>query len=170
MSQGDITVSKQIQQLRQKIDDHNYRYYVLDDPQIPDVEYDRLFRELQSLETEHPELVTRDSPTQRVGALGETTFEAVTHRLPMLSLDNAFDEVELRDFDRRIHDRLKTDEAITYRNIKRLVFRRDLIAGMYPGFIAESQDQGALGCKAHNHTLAAVGKFNALTVDTRRQA
>lgn len=114
MSQGDITVSKQIQQLRQKIDDHNYRYYVLDDPQIPDVEYDRLFRELQSLETEHPELVTQDSPTQRVGALGETTFEAVTHRLPMLSLDNAFDEVELRDFDRRIHDRLKTDEAITY--------------------------------------------------------
>ncbi|MDX1755589.1 MAG: NAD-dependent DNA ligase LigA [Marinobacter sp.] len=114
MSHGELPVSERLQQLRQQIDDHNYRYYVLDDPQIPDVEYDRLFRELQTLEAEHPELISPDSPTQRVGALGETTFEPVTHRIPMLSLDNAFDEEELRDFDRRIRDRLETTEAITY--------------------------------------------------------
>ncbi|MDC0663343.1 NAD-dependent DNA ligase LigA [Marinobacter sp. SS21] len=114
MSQGEHTVAEQILRLRSQIDDHNYRYYVLDDPQIPDVDYDRLFRELQALESEHPALVTPDSPTQRVGAMGDTSFDAITHRIPMLSLDNAFDEEELREFDRRIHDRLKTDQAITY--------------------------------------------------------
>ncbi|GAA3585859.1 NAD-dependent DNA ligase LigA [Marinobacter xestospongiae] len=114
MTQGEPSVAEQMDELRRQIDDHNYRYYVLDDPGIPDVEYDRLFRQLQALEAEHPELVTSDSPTQRVGAGGDTTFESVTHRIPMLSLDNAFDEDEMREFDRRIHDRLETDEAVEY--------------------------------------------------------
>ncbi|MDV2079356.1 NAD-dependent DNA ligase LigA [Marinobacter xestospongiae] len=114
MTQGEPSVAEQMDELRRQIDDHNYRYYVLDDPGIPDVEYDRLFRQLQALEAEHPELVTSDSPTQRVGAGGDTTFESVTHRIPMLSLDNAFDEDEMREFDRRIHDRLETEEAVEY--------------------------------------------------------
>ncbi|TGN41755.1 NAD-dependent DNA ligase LigA [Marinobacter confluentis] len=100
--------------LRQRLTDHNYRYYVLDDPQIPDAEYDRLFRELQALEQAHPSLKTPDSPTRRVGGSAETTFEAVTHRIPMLSLDNAFSDDELRDFDRRIRDRLKSDDEVEY--------------------------------------------------------
>lgn len=114
MTTGSPSVTEQIDDLRRQINDHNYRYYVLDDPGIPDVEYDQLFRSLKALEAEHPDLVTPDSPTQRVGALGDTTFEAVTHRLPMLSLDNAFDEVELRDFERRIHDRLASDEPVEF--------------------------------------------------------
>ncbi|MDX1634273.1 MAG: NAD-dependent DNA ligase LigA [Marinobacter sp.] len=108
------SAAKRIKELREQIDDHNYRYYVLDDPQIPDAEYDRLFRELQDLEAEHPDLVTDDSPTQRVGATGETSFESVEHRVPMLSLDNAFSEDELRDFDRRVRERLGTDEDVEY--------------------------------------------------------
>jgi len=107
------TVSR-VQELRNIIDEHNYRYYVLDDPQVPDAEYDRLFRELQDLEANHPELVTDDSPTRRVGANAETSFEEVVHRVPMLSLDNAFNEDELRDFDRRVRDRLKTGDDIEY--------------------------------------------------------
>ncbi len=107
------TVSR-VQELRNIIDEHNYRYYVLDDPQVPDAEYDRLFRELQELEASHPELVTDDSPTRRVGANAETSFEEVVHRVPMLSLDNAFNEDELRDFDRRVRDRLKTGDDIEY--------------------------------------------------------
>ncbi|WP_375176823.1 NAD-dependent DNA ligase LigA [Marinobacter mobilis] len=114
MSTGSPSVTEQIDDLRRQINDHNYRYYVLDDPGIPDVEYDHLFRRLKELEAENPDLVTPDSPTQRVGALGDTTFDAITHRLPMLSLDNAFDEAELRDFERRIHDRLASDEAVEF--------------------------------------------------------
>ncbi|WP_417547994.1 NAD-dependent DNA ligase LigA [Marinobacter segnicrescens] len=105
---------RRIQELRQVIDDHNYRYYVLDEPAIPDAEYDRLMRELQTLESAHPELVTPDSPTQRVGAGGDNTFAEVVHRLPMLSLDNAFSDDELRDFDRRVRDRLGRDESVEY--------------------------------------------------------
>lgn len=105
---------RRIQELRQVIDDHNYRYYVLDEPAVPDAEYDRLMRELQELESEHPELVTPDSPTQRVGAAGDNTFAEVVHRLPMLSLDNAFSEDELRDFDRRVRDRLAQQEPVEY--------------------------------------------------------
>ena len=108
------SVERRIQELRQAIDDHNYRYYVLDEPAVPDAEYDRLMRELQSLEADHPELVTADSPTQRVGATGDNTFAEVVHRLPMLSLDNAFSDDELRDFDRRVRDRLSTDDPVEY--------------------------------------------------------
>lgn len=101
-------------ELRDILTEHNYQYYVLDDPKVPDAEYDRLFRELQELEAQYPDIVTPDSPTRRVGAQGETTFEEVVHRIPMLSLDNAFSDEELRDFDRRVRDRLKTTDDIEY--------------------------------------------------------
>lgn len=101
-------------ELRDLLTEYNYQYYVLDDPRVPDAEYDRLFRELQELEAKHPEIVTPDSPTRRVGASAETTFAEVVHRIPMLSLDNAFSEEELRDFDRRIRERLKTSGEIEY--------------------------------------------------------
>ena len=100
-----------IESLREQIHHHNYRYHALDDPEVPDAEYDRLVRELQSLEDEHPELITPDSPTQRVGAEPETAFGTVQHSIPMLSLDNAFSEQELRDFHRRLTDRLEHDES-----------------------------------------------------------
>ncbi|SFR43435.1 DNA ligase (NAD+) [Marinobacter daqiaonensis] len=108
------SVKSRIEELRDTIEDHNYRYYVLDEPAIPDAEYDRLMRELQDLEKEHPELVTPDSPTQRVGTRGDRTFEEVTHRIPMLSLDNAFSGDELKDFDRRVRDRLGTSDPVEY--------------------------------------------------------
>lgn len=114
MSTANRDAADRMEQLRQIITEHNHRYYVLDDPQVPDAEYDRLFRELQDLEASHPDLVTPDSPTRRVGANAETSFEEVVHRIPMLSLDNAFSDDELRDFDRRIRERLKTDDPIEY--------------------------------------------------------
>ena len=77
--------------LREAIEEHNYRYHVLDAPSIPDVEYDRLVRELEALEAEHPDLVTPDSPTQRVGARPDGGFAPVRHAIPMLSLANAFE-------------------------------------------------------------------------------
>ncbi len=102
-------VQQQLETLREQLRYHNHRYYVLDDPQIPDVEYDRLFRELQSLEAAHPELITPDSPTQRVGAAPLTEFGEIKHAIPMLSLGNVFSDEELLAFDKRIHDRLKSD-------------------------------------------------------------
>ncbi|WP_303908688.1 NAD-dependent DNA ligase LigA [Thiohalomonas denitrificans] len=99
-------VQRRLVQLRRQIEYHNYRYYVLDDPEIPDAEYDRLFRELQQLEAEHPELLTPDSPTQRVGAKPARELGEVRHLIPMLSLANAFSDEELADFDRRVRDRL----------------------------------------------------------------
>ncbi|MFP4495024.1 MAG: NAD-dependent DNA ligase LigA [Halochromatium sp.] len=90
---------------------HNHRYYVLDDPEIPDTEYDRLLRELQDLEARYPALVTPDSPTQRVGAEPLASFAEVEHRLPMLSLSNVFDEQELREFDRRVREGLGTERV-----------------------------------------------------------
>jgi DNA ligase (NAD+) len=98
--------ARRVAELRRAIEEHNYRYYVLDDPAIPDAEYDALFRELRALEDAHPELVSGDSPTQRVGAAPAAAFAEVPHRIPMLSLDNAFDEDEVRDFDRRVSERL----------------------------------------------------------------
>ena len=92
--------------LRAQIADANHRYYVLDEPTITDAEYDRLMRELETLETEHPQLRTTDSPTQRVGAAPSREFASVRHALPMLSLANAFSEEEVNDFVRRIRERL----------------------------------------------------------------
>jgi DNA ligase (NAD+) len=100
---------KKVESLREQIRHHNYRYHALDDPEVPDAEYDRLVRELEALEREHPELVTPDSPTQRVGAAPVSAFGTVRHRLPMLSLDNAFSEDELKDFHRRVAERLEID-------------------------------------------------------------
>ena len=99
-----------IESLREQIRHHNYRYHALDDPEIPDAEYDRLMRELQAIEEEHPELVTQDSPTQRVGDAPISAFDTVQHELPMLSLGNAFSEEELRDFHRRLLGRLQLEE------------------------------------------------------------
>lgn len=105
-----------VEVLRSELDYHNRQYYVFDAPVIPDVEYDRLLRELQTLEAQYPDLITPDSPTQRVGDKPLDGFEEVAHKLPMLSLDNAFDEEELTDFDRRIRERLKlsAEEPIRY--------------------------------------------------------
>ncbi len=114
MTEVSADIRQRVEALRAALDDHNYHYYVLDDPRIPDAEYDRLFRELQSLEAEYPELVSDESPTRRVGSTAETSFQEVIHRLPMLSLDNAFSDDELREFDRRVRDRLSTDEPIEY--------------------------------------------------------
>jgi DNA ligase (NAD+) len=101
-------------ELRKQLEHHNYRYHVLDDPEIPDVEYDRMFRELQALEAAHPELGTEDSPTRRVGGAPAAGFQQVRHLLPMLSLDNAFTADELVAFDKRVRDRLKSDEPVEY--------------------------------------------------------
>ena len=97
-------------ELREQIAYHNYRYYVLDDPEIPDAEYDRLFRGLQELEEKYPELITPDSPTQRVGGKPLKGFAEVRHEIPMLSLGNVFSEEELVDFDRRVREGLGIDE------------------------------------------------------------
>jgi len=102
---------KKVESLRSEIRNHNYLYHVLDDPEVPDAEYDRLIRDLTKLEKENPELVTNDSPTQRVGAEPIKAFGTVQHVLPMLSLDNAFSEDELRDFHRRVTERLNIDDA-----------------------------------------------------------
>ena len=114
MTKATAEIRQRVEQLRSDIEDHNYRYYVLDDPRVPDAEYDRLFRELQDLEADYPDLATEDSPTRRVGSSTDTSFAEVTHRIPMLSLDNAFSTEELEDFDRRIRDRLGTDGAVEY--------------------------------------------------------
>ncbi|RTY74904.1 NAD-dependent DNA ligase LigA [Pseudomonas veronii] len=95
-----------ILELRAELDQHDYRYYVLDEPSVPDAEYDRLFQELKALEAEHPELVTRDSPTQRVGGAALSAFTQVKHEIPMLSLGNAFDETTMLEFDRRVTEGL----------------------------------------------------------------
>ncbi|MFN3535532.1 MAG: DNA ligase LigA-related protein, partial [Desulfatiglandales bacterium] len=90
-----------VSKLRSEINYHNYRYYVLDDPEISDQEYDELLKRLIEIEAQFPELITPDSPTQRVGATPQLGFTEVAHRVPMLSLENAFSEEELRDFLRR---------------------------------------------------------------------
>jgi DNA ligase (NAD+) len=108
------SITEQIEALRQALRHHNYLYYVLDDPQIPDAEYDRLFRELQRLESEHPNLITSDSPTQQVGGTALSEFAEVKHLRPMLSLANAFTDDDLQSFDKRIHERLKTEAIIEY--------------------------------------------------------
>ncbi|MEW8552805.1 MAG: NAD-dependent DNA ligase LigA [Candidatus Thiodiazotropha sp.] len=101
--------AQRIESLREEINYHNRQYYVFDEPKIADAAYDRLLRELKQLESEYPQFITPDSPTQRVGDKPLEGFEEVVHRLPMLSLDNAFDEAEMGEFERRIRDRLKLD-------------------------------------------------------------
>src|SRR5690625_429808 len=109
-----VDVKQEVARLRDELRRHNRLYYVDDAPEIDDADYDRLLGKLQDLEAVHPDLVTDDSPTQRVGAPPDTAFAEVAHRVPMLSLANAFDAGELRDFDRRVHARLESDEPIEY--------------------------------------------------------
>src|ERR1700694_2442493 len=97
-------IEKKIEALREKIRHHEYRYYVLDDPEISDADFDKLMNELKRLEAEHPELITPDSPTQRVGGKPREGFVKAKHSSPMLSLDNAYSEEELRDWERRVHE------------------------------------------------------------------
>jgi DNA ligase (NAD+) len=100
-----------IEALRREIEEHNYRYFVLDDPSVPDAEYDRLLRELAELEAAHPELASADSPTQRVGGAAVGRFEPVEHAVPMLSLGNVFSEEEAADFFRRVFRMLGTEDV-----------------------------------------------------------
>ncbi|AWH90125.1 NAD-dependent DNA ligase LigA [Limnobaculum parvum] len=108
------SLKQRLIELCEQLRHHEYLYHVLDAQEIPDAEYDRLMRELRDIEGAHPEWVTDDSPTQRVGAAPLSAFEQVTHEVPMLSLDNVFDEQSYLAFDKRLHDRLKIDEDITF--------------------------------------------------------
>jgi DNA ligase (NAD+) len=101
-------------ELRELLDRYSYRYHALDDPEVPDAEYDRLMIELRQIESQHPELRVPDSPTQRVGAAPVAAFGTIRHRIAMLSLDNAFTTQEVQDFDRRIHERLEHERPIRY--------------------------------------------------------
>ncbi len=105
-------VVKRVQELHTLLHDHAHRYYVLDDPTVSDAEYDMLFRELQALEEQHPEILTPDSPTQRVGAAPLDAFKQVQHAVPMLSLGNAFSRDELNEFDRRVRERLEREDGV----------------------------------------------------------
>ncbi|WP_145256720.1 NAD-dependent DNA ligase LigA [Pseudomonas sp. DE0157] len=109
-----MTAETRIHELRAELDQHNYRYYVLDEPSVPDAEYDRLFNELKALEAEHPHLVTPDSPTQRVGGAALAAFSQVRHEVPMLSLGNAFEEADLREFGRRVTEGLDQPGAVDF--------------------------------------------------------
>ena len=110
-----MSLQQQIDTLRQDLRRYEYEYHVLDNPTIPDAEYDRLFHQLKALEAEHPELITADSPTQRVGAKPLSGFAQIRHEIPMLSLDNAFSDEEFYAFVKRIEDRLiRLPEPLTF--------------------------------------------------------
>lgn len=109
-----LQIQQEIEALRAELNQHNYRYYVLDDPSVPDAEYDRQLRRLQTLETQNPQFISEDSPTQRVGAEPLSAFSEVAHEVRMLSLDNAFNDDEMHDFERRIRERLKSDQVIEF--------------------------------------------------------
>src|SRR5690242_9579741 len=102
---------KRLQALRRELQRHSHLYYVLDAPEVTDSEYDRLTRDVNALEAEHPDLVTPDSPSQRVGAAPAAEFGEVRHAVPMLSLDNAFSQEDLESFDRRVREKLEVEEV-----------------------------------------------------------
>jgi DNA ligase (NAD+) len=106
--------AQRIAQLRDEINGHDYRYYVLSEPSVPDAEYDRLMKELRELEAANPSLVTTDSPTQRVSGVAASEFGEVTHAIPMLSLENGFTDEDLADFDRKVRERLGSTGPIDY--------------------------------------------------------
>ncbi|MBE0570871.1 MAG: NAD-dependent DNA ligase LigA [Ignavibacteriaceae bacterium] len=108
------SIEKKIESLREQIREHDYKYYVLAQPAISDQEYDKLIKELETLEKQYPELITPDSPTQRVGNDLTKDFKPVEHKIPMLSLSNTYSEDELYDFDRRVRDGLADDEKVEY--------------------------------------------------------
>ena len=107
-------VKSEVKELREKINYHNNRYYVLDDPEISDAEYDRLFQRLLEIERAYPDLVTPDSPSQRVGAGPLDSFTDIPHSIPMLSLENGFKDQDILDFDSRIKRYLHYDSPIEY--------------------------------------------------------
>ena len=107
-------ITARAQRLRRELELANHNYNARDEPTLPDAEYDRLFRELQDLEQQHPGLVTPDSPTQRVGAAPLPAFSAVAHVTPMLSLNNAFETGEVEAFDRRVREALEIDAEQEY--------------------------------------------------------
>lgn len=111
---SDLFVAARVAELRELLTRYNQEYYELDQPSVPDAEYDRLFRELQQLEADHPQLRSSSSPTQKVGGQALQVFSQVAHEAPMLSLDNAFDEAEFNAFVERISSRLDTDQAIAF--------------------------------------------------------
>src|SRR5579864_9277401 len=104
-------IEKEIAELRDKLRYHEHRYYVLDDPEIADAEFDKLMKRLQELELAHPELLTPDSPTQRVGGAPASEFPKVRHPARMMSLDNTYSVEDLRDFDRRVRELAGRDEV-----------------------------------------------------------
>ncbi|TGD14247.1 DNA ligase, partial [Salmonella enterica subsp. enterica serovar Poona] len=107
-------IEQQLTELRTTLRHHEYLYHVMDAPEIPDAEYDRLMRELRELEAQRPDLITPDSPTQRVGAAPLTAFNQIRHEVPMLSLDNVFDEESFLAFNKRVQDRLKSTENVIW--------------------------------------------------------
>lgn len=107
-------IESELEQLREQINDHNYRYHALDDPLISDAEYDRLYQRLKQLEQDHPQLITPESPTQRVGATPLGGFSQVSHEVAMLSLDNAFNAEDMQAFDKRIKERLGLTRDVDY--------------------------------------------------------
>lgn len=102
-------ITNRLKELHTQLNKYNHQYYVLDQPSVPDAEYDRLMQELIKIESEYPELITADSPTQRIGGVALEAFDKVTHTTPMLSLANAFSEEDLRDFDRRVRQAIGDD-------------------------------------------------------------
>ncbi len=114
MSSIPENILRQYQDLVEELNKHNHRYYVLDDPTVPDIEYDRQLRELQSIEGLYREIIALDSPSQRVGGAALSSFSQIKHALPMLSLDNAFTDTELQEFERRLKDRLNSSADIEY--------------------------------------------------------
>jgi DNA ligase (NAD+) len=114
MKAAPASVQRRVARLRAEIDRHNHRYHVLDDPEVSDAEYDRLLTELRAVEADYPALVVPDSPTQRVGGAPVAAFAQVRHRIPMLSLDNAFAREDVIAFDRKVRERLETEREITY--------------------------------------------------------
>jgi DNA ligase (NAD+) len=110
----DPSIIQRVKELRQSLHQHNYRYYVLDDPEISDAEYDRMMQELMKLEADFPDLMSQDSPTLRVGALPLDKFETIEHSIPMLSLENGFNDQDILEFDRRIKRNLNIDNNIVY--------------------------------------------------------
>ncbi|MBB19059.1 MAG: DNA ligase (NAD(+)) LigA [Rickettsiales bacterium] len=109
-----LSPAQRLTQIINTINEYNYQYYVQDNPSVPDAEYDRLMRELLDIENDHPDLRSPDSPSQKVGGAALSAFEQVEHEVPMLSLDNAFDEDDMQAFEKRIKDRLKISTEISF--------------------------------------------------------
>ena len=107
-------IIQKVEDLRRALHRHNYRYYVLDDPEVSDAQYDRMMQELKRLESDYPQLASPDSPTVRVGAPPLEKFEAVSHSIPMLSLDNAFNDEDILEFDKRVRRNLNDRDEVLY--------------------------------------------------------